>query len=217
MSEFNNNPFEKALKDFQPLKAEEPAAPAPAKKAKPVGSKREPANETKPANQKAPEQTEQAPDQPWRHPETALLKEDQAVFELLCRMIGLRKKGKEEKRYWRVRDCISGSHIGDVSYEINRWLGSDMRAEPYRSGMDREKYLAESEKAEKVRAIVDPLLRRGYEADAVHWLLSRTLEKMKFGNGSRELRLEKAKASAKKAGKIIEEIAKAHGLEYLLV
>lgn len=201
------NPFEEALKDFKPLKEVVP------EEEDVLGQKQIIDAVPVLKDVKAPENT---PEQPWRHPETKLLREDHEAFELLCNEIGLNKQGRNENRYWRVRDCFDGSHDEDMSYQINRWLGSEMSVLSS-NGLDREQRSAAFDKAEKIKKIVEPLLQRGYEARAVKWLLSRTPEKMKYGNGSRELRLEEAKKSAKQAGKTIEEIAEAHGLEHLLV
>jgi hypothetical protein len=184
-----NNPFRKALEGF---KANKVLVPEPVATSVPENEIIHKPTEIKSAEKES--------EQEWRDPETGLLKEDQNMFESLCKLIGLKRKDKySENRYWRVRDCFRDSYNYDMSYEINRsfWHASNMlRSE-----------------VEKIKSI---LLKRGYEASAVKWLLSRTPEAMRYGNGSRELRLEKAKESAIKAGKTIEEIAKTHGLENLL-
>ncbi|HYC34294.1 MAG TPA: hypothetical protein VEC13_01025 [Candidatus Paceibacterota bacterium] len=203
-----NNPFEEALKGFKPITKEpEPEAV------------QEELQETvaAPIAEKEIEVAPTPEPKVWRHPETKLLKEDQESFEALCKLIGLSKRGRDRNRYWRVRDCFDGSHDEDMSYEINRWLGY-ATASPSFHGYEyrKEEIDKQIEKIRKVKAIVEPLLKRGHEARAVKWLLSRTPEKMKYGSGSREQRLEEAIRSAEKAGKTIEQIAKEHNLEYLL-
>jgi len=208
------NPFQKALENFKPVAKGPEETSEPSKVSKTNVPKI--TTEIRKASVEKPKPTEEVVGPKiWRHPETRLDREDQEAFELLCKIVGLTKGGRNSKRYWRVRDCFLGSHHEDCSFEINKWLGSEINPNTS-SNIPFEELTKVFERARRVKEIVEPLLRRGHEARAVKWLLSRTPEGMKYGNGTREFRLEEAKKSAEKAGKTIEQIAAEHGLEDLL-
>lgn len=120
--------------------------------------------------------------------------EDEALFSELTKVLGLKKS---DPFYYKIYRVITGSRKYDVAFDMNRFLTPKVRE-------------CNNPRAQE---IADMLLKRGRIATIVSWLQSMTPEGMKFGKGSRELRLENAEKSAKLAGVSLEEIAREHGLE----
>jgi len=210
MTKFTNNPFEKALNNFKAEKLEVVKEP---KKEEPKAEAGSVLVKPKQKEMVSEEKSESV----WRHPDTGLIREDQDLFESLCKII---KLSKLDRRYLPIAHCFSISHTADVSEDIKHWLGPELHLgnspESYLGEDARKTFLEKADRIRKIEEITNILIQRGHEAEAVKWLLSRAPENIKYG-GSKEVKLEEAKKSAKKAGKTIEEIAKAHGLENFLV
>ena len=60
------------------------------------------------------------------------------------------------------------------------------------------------------------VVRRGHESEAANWLKSMTEDGMKYGDFTREERLESAKKHARLAKKMLPAIAIEHGLGHVL-
>ena len=120
----------------------------------------------------------------------------------LARKFLLAGKSGNVNKYWRIRDLIRDSRSRDVSYELNRWLGSHRDI----AG---------------VNEIYEQILKRGYKSEAVRCLRSLSPEEMKYGPADqtpaqkRQVRMARAEEFAGKAGVQLKQIAQEHNLEDL--
>ncbi len=97
--------------------------------------------------------------------------------------------------YWRIRDLVRDSHVGDVSFNIDRYLGHYL------------KHPGGEENFGVFRDAVSIVERRGFISECKEWLKSTTPEGMRFGKGTRELRIDQARAFAAKAKMELEKVA----------
>ncbi|MSR84940.1 hypothetical protein EXS71_00665 [Candidatus Uhrbacteria bacterium] len=110
-------------------------------------------------------------------------------------LIRLRKIKKGSNAYYRLRECFYYAGETDITFDLNRWAGAEHLA------------LGSEE-----RAITEKLKKRGYESAAYIWWLSAQSEGMKYGTGTRELRLQKATEFAQKIGMSLEMILQRKGV-----
>lgn len=121
--------------------------------------------------------------------------EDEALFSELTKVLGLKKS---DPFYYKIRNrVIFDSRTVDVTYDVNRFL----------------RWRVDESKNERAQEIVKMVLKRGYRAAAVNWIKSMTPEGMKYGKGSRQLRLENAEKFAKLAGVSLESLIKENDLK----
>jgi|GEM_PF-2146739 len=121
--------------------------------------------------------------------------EDDALFAELVQIFALKES---DRPFYKIRKVITDSRKYSVTFDVNRylsWRAEEMRDNP------------------RVREIMDLILKRGYVAEAVNWLKSTTPAGMKYGTGSKDLRLENARKFAKDAGVSLEELAKQHKIK----
>lgn len=182
-----NNPFADALKNFKPTKQLDEKAPVAQSK---ILASEQPSNKdfSSTHTDEVKLKSEMIDEKKLR--EQA---EDEQLLVELCTEL---KITSQDKSYYRIKRAITGSRETDMSFEVDRWI--TWRAE-----------MAKSTRALEIR---DQLVKRGYEAGALGWLKSLTPEGLKYGSGSRELRLEEAKKLANKAEIPLEEIARKNNL-----
>src|SRR3989344_5461282 len=116
--------------------------------------------------------------------------DDQALFEELIALLESGSRNLDENRKWRISDLFRDSYEHDVAFDVDRWLKRSHENIP------------------RVEEIAKILMRRGYVSAARSWTRSLTPEGMKYGTGTRELRIEKAKKYAKLGSVDVFELAK---------
>jgi hypothetical protein len=127
--------------------------------------------------------------------------EDYALFKELVESLNLQKldhRRKPNAAYYRVQQLIIASRRHQVAYEIHRWLQwrYEEAGRPVRAG-----------------EIIDFVLKRGYESEALRWIKSATPEGMRYGKSTKDFRVEEAKKMAKEANTTLEEIAKRYNVK----
>lgn len=176
----------------------------------------EPTHEVEPDNEKENLATLLAELEKSELTEEGLSAEDQAVFNMIKIAASLRDtKGMDGNRYWRVRDIVRDSRKHDVSYEVDRWLGGSLHS--YRDIHDpqaRNEHLA----AHEVQRLIQPILRRGWIAEARNCLQAATPEGMRYGRPEHtsEKRIAEAKTWADKAGVSLHGIVDAFKMDLTL-
>ncbi len=126
--------------------------------------------------------------------------EDQVALQAIARKLDLLGRSKmtsgQENRYWRIRDAIRDSHERDSSSNLGRWTGTQYGS-------------SDSE----LEALLVPIRKRAYLSGARSWIQSALPEGMRYGTDTREMRIEKAREYAKKAGVDFETLAREYSLD----
>ncbi|MDP4001065.1 MAG: hypothetical protein Q8P83_02390 [bacterium] len=151
-------------------------------------------NEARPSDsQAAVESSEIAVDTPKNPRLEQERMEDETLFAELVQLLALKES---DRAFHRIRKMITDSRKYTVAFDVDRYLNWKIR------GVNNP----------RAGEIAHLILKRGFIADAINWLKSMTPEGMRYGNGSKELRLENARGSAKAAGVSLEELARQHNL-----
>lgn len=175
------NPFAKALESFKAEKTTRNSL----KEMSIIEVKEDTAGDNSEKNQGA---ENNPPDELEKRKKETEVKEDEELFQRLLAIIQIEKGSKQ---FFAVRKLITESRRRDVTYDINRWFRIE---------------LGKSSSSD-FKEIINLVLKRGYEAEAISWLKSTTPEGMKYGTASRAERFKKAKETAQEAGASLEEIA----------
>lgn len=195
---FRNIPWREALKNIKPVQR-------PLKDNEPINE--EPLSDTSQVSVVEQDQPEQ------QLTEEGLLPEDQEIFDRIKRIAGLNKGGRDENRYWRVRDTIRNARRHGVDYELDRWLSTELRPV---DGLYKEKNRKKRATAIELSAVLEPIRHRGWISDARNWLESATTNGMKYGRGTKEKRIVEAKKWADKAGVSLQKIIDEYNIDVVL-
>lgn len=95
-----------------------------------------------------------------------------------------------------LADIERKAQHSDVTYDLWRWFRKEME--------QRDKRLLQ-------------IQRLGFESEALAWLRSVTLERMRYGTATKEERTAKAEEFAAKAGSTLMELAVQHNLQHLVL